>query len=180
MNTRSAPTQSGFTYLALLFMITVLAIGLSVTGVVWQTAVQRDREVELLFIGEQFRGAIASYYNAVPVAALRRYPANLSDLIKDPRFPNIRRHLRRVYIDPMTGKSEWGLLRAADGGVMGVFSLSENAPIRVSFPSGANKDFAGKKRYVDWKFIYLPATPAPLPSAPRQVDPSRRIHNIRG
>jgi len=173
-------SQGGFTYLALLFMVTVLAIGLSVTGVVWHTAVQREREQELLFVGGQFRNAIASYYNAVPVAALRRYPATLTDLIKDPRFPNTRRHLRRIYVDPMAGKPEWGLVRGIDGGVIGVYSLSEKEPIRISFPSGPNKEFSGKKRYADWKFIYLPAVPFPLPPARGAPDSGRRITNIRG
>jgi type II secretory pathway pseudopilin PulG len=167
--------QQGFSYLALLFLVTVLSIVLSITGVVWQTAVQREKERELLFIGEQFRSAIASYYNAMPAASLKRYPAALADLIKDSRFPNVRRHLRRVYVDPMTGKAEWGLVRSADGAIIGIHSLSEQAPIRISFPSGPNKDFAGKKRYLDWKFVYLPVAPKPPFTAPGPVNQLPRV-----
>jgi len=172
--------QQGFTYLALLFLITILAIGLAASGVVWQTAVQREKEQELLFIGDQFRKAIASYYNAMPAPSLRRYPVAVADLIKDPRFPNTRRHLRRVYVDPMTGKAEWGLVRSADGGILGVHSLSDQQPIRISFPSGINKDFAGKKRYLDWKFVWLPAAPLAPGIAPSPVNRGGGVHSVRG
>lgn len=170
--------QQGFTYFALLFLVTVLGVGLAASGVVWQTAVQREKERELLFIGGQFRNALASYYNAMPAPSLRRYPVAVADLIKDPRFPNTRRHLRRVYVNPITGKSEWGLVRSADGGIIGVHSLSEQAPIRISFPTGPNKDFAGKKRYLDWKFVYLPATPPA--GTPGPVNRNPKVQSVRG
>jgi len=172
--------QQGLTYLALLFLFAILGAGVAASGVFWQTAVQREKELELLFIGEQFRFAIASYYNAMPAANLRRYPVAVADLIKDPRFPNTRRHLRRMFVDPMTGKAEWGLVRSADGGIMGVHSLSEQQPIRISFPSGPNSDLAGKRRYLDWKFVYLPATPATPGTAPAPVNRGRRVHSVRG
>ena len=66
------------------------------------TAAQREREQELLFVGSQFRNAFMSYYGATPAG--RALPAFLEDLVEDNRFPVPRRHLRRVYADPMTSK----------------------------------------------------------------------------
>ena len=154
-NANSGGTQGGLTYLALLFVIAIMGATLALGGVVWHTAQQREKERELLFIGTQFRLAIASYHQATP-GSMKRYPTQLADLVKDPRFPNVRRHLRRVYVDPMTGKAEWGLVRGFDGGIMGVHSLSEQAPIRTYFPNGPYQEFSDKAHYADWKFVHRP------------------------
>jgi type II secretory pathway pseudopilin PulG len=165
--------QGGLTYLALLFVVAVMGATLALGGVVWQTAQQREKELELLFVGHQFRQAIASYYHASP-GGVQRYPLELADLMKDPRFPGVRRHLRRVYADPMTGKTDWGVLRSFDGGIIGVHSLSEQAPIRAHFPVGPDREFTGKTRYADWKFVYLPSvSPAQPPTTPPAQGRSR-------
>lgn len=147
-------------------MIVILGVTLSATGVIWHSAAQRDKERELLFIGEQFRQAIRSYYLQTP-GGVKRFPLRLEDLVRDPRFAGTRRHLRQIYVDPMTGTREWGLIRAVDGGIMGVFSQSENRPIRASFEHVMQRDFADKAKYREWKFVYLPGfTPEksrPLP-----------------
>jgi hypothetical protein len=74
------------------------------------------------------------------------YPRTLDELLKDPRSPATRRHLRRLYPDPITRSSEWGIIKAPDGGIMGVHSRSEEAP----------QDFAAATKYSDWKFFYAP------------------------
>ena len=45
----------GFTYIGLLIAILVLGIGLAVVGTVSHTLQLRDKERELLFVGDQFR-----------------------------------------------------------------------------------------------------------------------------
>src|SRR5687767_15501109 len=55
--------QAGFTYLAALFMAAALGAGLVAVGETWSHARQREKEAELLWIGEQFRQAIALYYH---------------------------------------------------------------------------------------------------------------------
>jgi type II secretory pathway pseudopilin PulG len=146
--------QAGLTYLAILFAIAILGSGLALAGTVWHTAQQRDKEAELLFIGAQFRRALASYYHQSP--GVRRFPGQLADLVKDPRFPNIKRHLRHLYVDPMTGQPVWAVVRNAEGGIIGVRSLSEQTPIKQHFADGPDKQFSGKTRYADWVFVYLP------------------------
>jgi|APFre7841882724_1041349.scaffolds.fasta_scaffold23133_4 hypothetical protein len=49
-----------------LFMVALLGVSLAAVGEAWQSAVRREREVELLFIGNEFRQAIGRYYEATP------------------------------------------------------------------------------------------------------------------
>lgn len=59
--TGSAPLQRGFTYLGLMLIVACMGAALAATVQVWSTVVQRDRERELLFIGEEFRKALKGF-----------------------------------------------------------------------------------------------------------------------
>ncbi len=146
------PRERGFTYVAVLFAIAFMSLGLALTGEVWRTALARDRETELLYAGNQYRRAIERYYLNGP----RQFPRALQDLLKDPRKPGTERYLRKLYFDPLTGKNEWGLVKAPDSGIMGVYSLSEDSPKKVANFGFANREFEGASKYSDWKFIYNP------------------------
>ena len=60
--------QRGFTYLTLLFAIAIAGIVLAKTGIDWSQDAQREKEKELLFVGDQYRHAIALYYQRTPGA----------------------------------------------------------------------------------------------------------------
>lgn len=154
--------QQGFTYLALLFAVALTGIALAATGVIWSTERQREREQELLFVGDQFRTAIATYYLRSP-GLVKRYPAKLGDLLKDNRFLGVKRHLRQIYIDPITDTHEWGLVTAPEGGIMGVFSTSTKQPIKQARFPDRFADFEGKTTYAGWSFVYRPETPVNTP-----------------
>lgn len=155
--------EQGYSYIALLLMVAVMGAMLASAGVSWSHSRQREKEVELLFIGEQFRNALRSYYNE-PIAGAHIYPRRLEDLLHDPRLAVSRRHLRAIYIDPMTGHNQWGLVTLPDGSIIGVHSLSETKPInRMNFTT-TNKSFENQARYSDWKFVYKPAD-AQFPAA---------------
>jgi len=146
--------QSGFAFVWLLFFVAAMGIGLAAIGTAWGTLAKREREKELLFIGNQYRQAIVSFL-AVSSNGQSRYPKTLDELLDDPRFPNPVRHLRRPYRDPISGSDEWGLVKAPDGGITGVYSLSNDRPLKTAnFPSEF-KDFNGKSRYRDWVFSSL-------------------------
>ena len=155
--------QRGFTYLALLLAVAVLGIGLAAVGELWSTVAQREKEAELLFAGGEFRRAIRSYYTTSPGA--QRYPQRLEELLEDKRFPFVRRHLRRLYRDPMTGKRDWGLVQAPEGGIMGVHSLSQASPLKTANFAAADRDLEGKARYMEWQFVHRPAPAAQRPAA---------------
>lgn len=146
---------AGFTYLIVLFLVAIVGAGLVAVAQVWHTQVQREKELQLLFVGNQFRQAIGGYYERAP-GGVRQFPKTLEDLLKDPRFPNVQRHLRQVYLDPMTDKKTWGLVRAPDGGIIGVHSLSGESPIKVAGFSALNAAFAEATSYKGWVFAYVP------------------------
>lgn len=150
--TGSAVRQRGFTYLGLMLIVASMGAALAATAQVWATVVQREKEVELLFIGEEFRKALKGFAAAARNSN-EHAPRTLNDLIKDPRHPDTRRYLRKLYIDPMTGKTEWGLQKDVRGGIVGVFSLSEAKPRKVAEFSARDRDFEGKNKYSEWIFL---------------------------
>lgn len=153
---------TGFTYIGLLIFIALMGIALAGTGVVWHTQIRRERERELLFVGDQFRRAIGQYYDRSPVGSTR-FPQSLADLLLDKRYAATQRYLRRVYPDPITGKAEWGFVKGPEDRIVGVYSLSEDAPLkRAGFPANY-EDFEGKEHYRDWRFVYAPPAPAVQP-----------------
>lgn len=150
--TGSLVAQRGFTYLGLMLIVASMGAALAATAQVWSTLVQREKERELLFIGDQFRKALKGFA-AGARNTNERAPRTLNDLIKDPRHPDTRRYLRKLYVDPMTGKAEWGLQKDTKGGIVGVFSLSEAKPRKVADFSSKDKDFEGKTKYSEWIFV---------------------------
>jgi type II secretory pathway pseudopilin PulG len=158
--------QGGFTFLVVLAIIAIMGVGLMAVNEVWATAKQREKEQELLFIGHQFREAIRQYSQNNPAGKqVQTYPKALEELLLDPRYPNVRRYLRKMYTDPMTGKDEWGVLKHPGGGIYGVYSLSEEAPIKrdnFDLEDGAFKDAS---RYSAWAFNYAAQVAASSPVA---------------
>lgn len=149
---KSVKLLAGFTYMTILFIVAIMGVGLALVGEVWHTAAAREREAELLFVGNQYRKAIERYYLSGP----GQYPRTLEDLLKDQRKPGIERYLRKLYGDPFTGKREWGLVKAPDGGVMGVYSLAGGMPLKKTGFRVRDKELEGATTYSDWKFVYMP------------------------
>jgi type II secretory pathway pseudopilin PulG len=165
----AAMRERGFTYLGVLLLVALMGAVLAGTATVWRTMSQRDKERELLFVGHEFRKAIGLYYERTPGGA-KQFPKTLEDLLLDKRQLNVARYLRRLYVDPMTGKKEWGLVKGAGGTIMGVYSLSADLPIKSGNFDEADKDFEGTGNYAEWKFVYVPgqagSTSAPPQGAP--------------
>jgi type II secretory pathway pseudopilin PulG len=142
--------NKGFTYLGLLLFIAITGIFLSIIGITWQYEMRSEKEKQLLFVGEQFRVAIKAYYTTSPGDA-KVYPLNLEDLLLDKRVPYVRRHLRQIYLDPMTGNPNWGVVKQK-GRIVGIFSKSSLKPFKHSGFSNEEADFIGAKSYEDWIF----------------------------
>lgn len=147
--------QGGFTYLTVLFAIAVAGVMLAKTGIDWGQAGQREKERELLFVGNQYRRAIALYYLRTP-GAVKRYPAKLEDLLTDTRYNPPQHYLRNLYRDPVTNQQQWGIITALEGGIMGVHSLSDEPPIKTTNFSYQDREFEGAVKYSDWKFVFAP------------------------
>lgn len=145
----------GFTYIGLVIIVAIMSVMLAVTGEVWHVAQKREKERELLFVGEQFRQAIGLYYEHAP-GPEQRYPVVLEDLLKDPRHPSVQRYLRKIYRDPVSGSERWGLIKGPNGEIYGVHSLSEEEPAKKANFSLADQSFKGKTKYADWVFMHAP------------------------
>jgi type II secretory pathway pseudopilin PulG len=142
----------GFTYLGLLALVAGIGLLLAAAGEVATTAAQREREAQLLWVGHQYRAAIARYWSQ-----RRAYPQTLQELLgAAPDAPLQVRHLRRLYPDPMTGAVDWVLVPAPGGGIMGVASSSRRAPLKTAHFDDADRDFEGASTYGDWQFTFRP------------------------
>jgi len=161
--------SAGFTYLGVLFLIVFMGLALAAVAHVWHVSVQRDKEAELLFIGGEFRNAIQRYSEISPGnASKQEFPKKLEDLLEDKRFGIIARHLRKIYVDPMTSKPDWDLVVLPGIGIVGVHSKSEGVPIKSSgFPADFDK-FSEAKNYAEWVFstATAPTTASPPGTTP--------------
>lgn len=161
--------EGGFTYLALLFAVAISSVAMAGTAALWSLEARREKEVSLLFVGQQYRAAIASYY-ANGLGDAKVYPAKLDDLLEDRRDGVPRRHLRSPYLDPITNSARWGLVRAPGGAIIGVHSLSTERPLKRRGFTDDNLRFADKQHYQEWQFIadqgymlHMPAVFRPPP-----------------
>ena len=145
----------GFTYLSVLLLVFVAGTALTTASHSWRTIMQRERETELLFRGDRINRAIASYCNAGGAKQIR-FPSRFEDLLKDPRFPAVKRHIRRIYKDPMTANGTWGLILGPGNSIKGVYSKSKKTPLKTGNFPDKYKDFEKATTYSDWKFVFVP------------------------
>lgn len=137
----------------MLIVVAAMGAALATTATVWHEEQRRAMENELIFVGLQYRRAIAQYYNA---SLAHAYPPSIDALLRDDRMPGVRRHLRRPYRDPLMNSTTWGVVLAPGGGIMGVFSLAKGRPIKqANFPAELGWP-GGRPTYADWQFMYVP------------------------
>lgn len=148
--------ERGLIYAALLLTLAVMAAGSTVLARYWSEAVKREREEELMRIGAEFVRAIGAYYEG-STGTVKAYPPTLEALLEDTRYLQVRRHLRKVPRDPITLSADWGLVPAPDGGLMGVYSRSTQAPLKqTQWPPWVEVRGA-PGRYMDMRFVYVPS-----------------------
>jgi type II secretory pathway pseudopilin PulG len=143
--------HAGFTYLGVLFLVSLLALTASMASVVWSTEQRRENERQLVFAGLQIQAAI-EHYRQRSKEGEAPYPRRLEDLLRDARAVQVQRHLRQLFPDPVTGSNRWGLIRLPDGGIVGVHSLSEREPLQRA-ALGHGLSFSNAKTYRDWRFV---------------------------
>lgn len=149
--------QEGYSYAIIMFLLAVLAV-LSARALENDlTRERRDKEAELLRIGQIYQHAIQVYYENSP-GTVKQLPTSLEDLLHDSRPIRLQRPLRRLYRDPITG-GDFGVIRLGggnDGPIIGVRSLSQLKPIkRDGFPPKL-ASFVNAGSYQGWQFIYQP------------------------
>lgn len=159
----------GFALLAVLGLVVATGIGLAYVGKRWDTANARDREAELLWVGQQYRNAIARH---LKVAG--QYPQQLEALLMLPNASSPRPNLRKLYRDPMgaaSNESGWQLLLVGDR-IVGVASLVEREPFRRAGFEWQDRAFEGKRGYHEWRFT----SPPELADDPRLTSRPWRVN----
>lgn len=143
--------QAGLTYFWFLLVVFVLALSIGQYLDLQSSLVRRQKEAELVQVGTLYREAIAQYYLSSP-NGVYHYPERLEDLLRDPRHVVVRRYLRRLYPDPITGEP-FVPIASGIGGIAGVQSRSLTHPIAQPVPGAviSTKQSAG---YSSWQFIY--------------------------
>ena len=91
--------RKGYTLLILVFAVSIVSIGLIVAVPVWQTQIQREKEEELIFRGNQYVEAVRLYQLKKPGT----FPSTLEELVEE-------KCLRRLFKDPMTTHGEWNII----------------------------------------------------------------------
>ena len=159
-----AANQKGAILLMVLVAVTILGLSAGIAGSTWKTITQRAKEQELLWRGGQIRKAIASYYKTGQAGKQSTLPSNLDDLLRDPRSLSVVRHLRKKYLDPMTGQ-DWVIIKDPGGRVQGVRSSSPEEPFKQDGFQDENKSFIAKSSYAEWQFLFTPNKTNPVNSS---------------
>jgi general secretion pathway protein G len=114
-------SERGLTLIELIVTVAILAILASAAVPVARFKVKRDRERELHRDLWEMRDAIDHYKDAADRGAFQtkvdsqNYPPDLETLVNgvDVQGKKVR-FLRRIPVDPMTGRAEWGLRSMQD------------------------------------------------------------------
>jgi general secretion pathway protein G len=117
----SAVRQSGLTLVELIVAITILMILTGAAMPIVRLRIVRERETMLRRDLWEMRDAIDRYKDAADRGAFQTkvdaqgYPPDLDELVKGIDINGKKvRFLRRIPVDPMTGKSEWGMRSPQD------------------------------------------------------------------
>ena len=102
--------ERGVLLISLLVAMTVMIILLTASAQSWTTIMQRERELELIFRGNQYIIALRQYAKEHGGA----YPMELEDLIKE--GPMRHRYIRQLFRDPFDKEGEWNLIYLAPNG----------------------------------------------------------------
>jgi len=179
----------------------VIGVVISVAVPVWRTAIQREREEELVFRGRQYARAIQLYQRKFA----NSYPPNVDVLVE-------QRFLRKKYKDPVNKNADFEILyqntlaqRTATLAGRGSTTPQASGPgpglsapasaltmqgsafgSQVAGPQGgvvgvASKNTStsirvldGKTVYSQWQFVWMPAAPAPRGGQPGRGVPGQR------
>lgn len=159
---KAVAREGGYAMAALLVSMAVMAILLTVALPTWKQTVQREREEELIFCGNQYARAIGAYQRKYANAS----PQSIDVLIeqhflrrkfKDPFSPTEDREFQPLYSSAQTAQggqstgigTPAGTPPASGGGIIGVASKSTGLSIRT---------YNNATHYNEWQFIPLQQT----------------------
>jgi len=156
MRPTERPGQGGFTYILLLWWVAISGVLLAALGQQWLLESRRQKELEFVFRGTEIGNALGRYQDATVLGQLPT-PLSMTDLLEDKRGPRPLRHLRQLWLDPLTGKP-W-VIEREQGRIVAVRSASKAKPIHP--PDGV-------ETYDQWRFVPTATQAAPAASGASQ------------
>lgn len=147
------PPQRGYAVVLMLMLVAAFGLALAAVGETSALASARRREATLLQAGQEVIAAIRSYHSVHG-----RYPAGWNVLLEDRVSGLLKRHLRRIPRDPMSGQTDWVQIQNAAGEFIGVRSRSVAPPIQSTPILIGTLSLPPVESYDQWHFIYTPAT----------------------
>ncbi len=141
-----------------LVMVVIVGLSAGIAGSTWKPVTQRALEEQLLWVGEQYRKTIESYYKKAHAGLQAAYPNSIQDLVRDPRTAEALHHIRRICPNPITGE-DFELLKDPGGRIKGVRSTSKDEPFKKNGFPAEYKSFNNADRYRQWEFVYVPPLP---------------------
>ncbi len=120
-------SEDGFSFVELVIATAVMMVLASAALPLARVSIKRQKEVELRYALREMRTAIDAYKDAVTsgliggvsVTGTEGYPPDLETLVNGVARANSAsgakiKFLRRIPLDPMTGKADWGLRATGD------------------------------------------------------------------
>jgi type II secretory pathway pseudopilin PulG len=97
--------EAGYNLVVMMILVTLLNVAVAASLPLWSTAIQRDKEEELISRGMQYVEAIRVFQTRY-----QRFPVRLEELLEiKPRS------IRQLWKDPMTEDGKWGLIFQGQG-----------------------------------------------------------------
>lgn len=147
--------MKGYGLIAVLVLVALASLAMSSASQVWLQASRRDKEQELLRIGQLYVQALKRYRDMSP-GSDKRLPTDLQELLLDKRFLKTERHLRTLYPNPLVRDGQWALIRDDAGRITGVFCPSGDEPMASAGVKLEGLVLPPAQRYSDWKFMVNP------------------------
>jgi type II secretory pathway pseudopilin PulG len=105
-SSRARSKESGYVLLAVMLTLTLMLILLSVEAPRIAQQIKRDKEEEMIHRGKDYATAVKRFVHKNG----GRYPASIEQL----ENTNHVRFLRKKYVDPMTGESDWKMVHVGE------------------------------------------------------------------
>jgi type II secretory pathway pseudopilin PulG len=103
--TQASDCEAGFLLVYVVLLVALVLIALAVAAPVVARNLQRDKEVESAHRANEYVRAVRLYYRK-----LKTYPPSMDAL----ENTNDVRYLRKQYVDPLTGKSDWRIIHVGE------------------------------------------------------------------
>jgi hypothetical protein len=117
---------AGFTYVWSLLAVAMTSASLALGVQSTSERALREARIEYAWVVEQYRAAIRSYSSSSLVSGGEPLLA-IQQLVRDERGGVVRRHLRQLYPNPLTGRLDWRIQTGPNGEPIDIVPASHSS-----------------------------------------------------